>query len=129
MTNDFNKILKNLSVEGVQIDKFDHQTAAKELEDKEEKMVVEKEAITDSTGAKSISKKRGRKKQLQTPSTSGRRFRGTDYTSTRIRKDLMGLLRLLFPEMTSVELMEHLIVQYLAENEKLLKKKMSIAKY
>ena len=126
MTNDFNKILKNLSVDGVQIDKFDHQVATDE---QAEIMTVEEEAITDSTSPKSTAKKRGRKKQVSTPSASGRRFRGRDYTSTRIRKDLMALLRLLFPEMTSVELMEHLIVQYLAEHEKLLKKKMSIAKY
>ena len=126
MTNDFNKILKNLSVDGVQIDKFDHQVTTDE---QAEIMTVEEEAITDSTMPKSTSKKRGRKKQVPTSSASGRRFRGRDYTSTRIRKDLMALLRLLFPEMTSVELMEHLIVQYLTENEKLLKKKMSIAKY
>lgn len=126
MTNDFNKILKNLSVDGVQIDKFDHQVTTDE---QAEIMTVEEEAITDSTIPKSTSKKRGRKKQVPTSSASGRRFRGKDYTSTRIRKDLMALLRLLFPEMTNVELMEHLIVQYLTENEKLLKKKMSIAKY
>ena len=126
MTNDFNKILKNLSVDGVQIDKFDHPVATDE---QAEMMTVEEEAITDSTSSKSTAKKRGRKKQVTTPSASGRRFRGKDYTSTRIRKDLMALLRLLFPEMTNVELMEHLIVLYLTENEKLLKKKMSIAKY
>ena len=71
-------------------------------------------------------KKRGRKSQKAVAiQTSGRRFRGKDYTSTRVRKDLMGLLRLLYDNMTSVEMLECLIIQHLEQNKRLLAKKVA----
>lgn len=120
MNDNYNDILKSLSIENVQIDKFDHEP--KDLIKpaiKDERVVV----LSDETTPK---KKRGRKSQkIIAVQSSGRRFRGKDYTSTRVRKDLMGLLRLLYDNMTSVEMLECLIIQHLEQNKRLLAKKVA----
>lgn len=118
MTKDFNKILKNLSIEGVQIDTFDHPNKAEKSTDKLENATTK--IVTPPTKP---STKGRRKKKPVTPVTSGRRFRGKDYTTTRIRKDLMTLLRLLFDDKNNIEIIEILILQYLEQNQKLLTKK------
>ncbi|GEM_PF-5123383 len=132
MRKNFNKILKGISVDDVQIDHYDNDAP---IIAEKTKVVepIEKEQLevanTKNTIPKVAMNKRGRKKkEAVSTKVSGRRFRGKDYTSTRIRKDLIALLRLLFEEMTSVEIMEFLAVQYLEQNQKLLVQKVAVAK-
>lgn len=132
MRKSYNKILQGISVADVQIDNFDKDTSIAP----DEKVVNEttaanaltseakKEVNIEDTIPKIVTKKSRRKrKEATTTKVSGRRFRGKDYTSTRIRKDLMGLLKLLFDEMTSVEIMDFLAIQHLEKNQKLLTQK------
>jgi len=129
MRKNYNKILQGISVADVQIDNFDEDTSTtpdeKVVNETTETNILTTEEKVANIEDTSVTKKRGRKRKEETTAKiSGRRFRGKDYTSTRIRKDLMGLLKLLFDEMTSVEIMDFLAIQHLEKNQKLLTQKM-----
>lgn len=132
MRKNYNKILQGISVADVQIDNFDEdtstapdkKTANETTETNPLTTEVKKVVNSENTTSKVVAKKRGKKKKEElTTKASGRRFRGKNYASTRIRKDLMALLKLLFDEMTSVEIMDFIAIQYLEKNQKLLTQK------